>query len=204
MTDTTDKIRALAQDRKLSQPHTERWLAMDETSRARMLELALNLRMRTGQIAATLDTLAEIAVREQTTVAEVMARDEINRAIGGHGSAPSRARALLDSLRQIRYPQLHREQERLRTEIAALKLPRGISVDLPRELGSDELTVSIAASTGADLCRMIDALHTRKSELARIVAMLGGKDDDREERSREEESRTRSDNEIPKTRSDDV
>jgi len=65
-------------------------------------------------------------------------------------------------------------QERLRAEVAALKLPRGISVDLPKELGSDELTVSLRVRSADDLGRLVAALNRSSAGLARIVAMLGG------------------------------
>jgi len=67
-------------------------------------------------------------------------------------------------------------QERLRAEVTTLKLPRGISVDLPKELGSDELTVSLRARSADDLGRLIAALNQSSAGLARIFEMLGGND----------------------------
>ena len=52
-------------------------------------------------------------------------------------------------------------QEQLRAEVSALKLPRGISLDLPKELGSDELTVSLRVRSGAELAQLLDALDER-------------------------------------------
>jgi len=103
--------------------------------------------------------LEEIAVRERATIAEVLGRDEIGRIADGSGSGPARASALIEALRKIRFPRLRKMQERLRAEVAALKLPRGISVDLPKELGSDELTVSLRVRSADDLGRLIAALN---------------------------------------------
>ena len=65
-------------------------------------------------------------------------------------------------------------QERLRSEVAALKLPRGISVDLPKELGSDELTVSLRVRSSDDLGRLVAALNQSSAGLARIIELLCG------------------------------
>ena len=140
-----------------------------------MLDLARTLRLRTGQLVTALDTLDEITVRDHVTIASVLDRPEIRRIANGSGSTPSRASALLEALRTLRYPLLKKMQEQLRSEVSALKLPRGISIDLPQELGSDELTVSLHVRTGADLANMLEALDQRRAGLTRIIEMLGGK-----------------------------
>jgi hypothetical protein len=168
------EIRMLAGQRRLPAVHLERWLAIDEVSRGGLLELARNVRFRTGQLVTALDLLEEIAVRERVTVADVLSRDEIRRIADGSASGPARAGALIEALRQIRFPRLRAMQERLRAEVAALKLPRGISVDLPKELGSDELTVSLRVRSADDLGRLVAALNQSSAGLARIVEMLGG------------------------------
>ncbi len=173
--DLDAKIRELAAQRRVPSSHVEKWLAMDPQSRAAMLDLARALRLRTGQLVASLETLDEIAVREHVTVAAILDRVEIRRVANGSGSAPSRASALLEVLRTLRYPLLKKMQEQLRSEVAALKLPRGISLDLPRELGSDELTVSLRVRSAGELAYLLDALDQKRLGITRIVEMLGGK-----------------------------
>jgi len=169
------QIRELAAERRLPHSHLDRWLATDSLSRAAMLDIARTLRLRTGQLATALDTLDEIAVREKMTVAAILDQPEIRRIANGSGSAPSRASALLEALRTLRYPLLKRMQDELRAEVSALKLPRGISIGLPKELGSDELTVSLRVRSGAELVHLLDALDRSRSGLTRIIEMLGGK-----------------------------
>jgi len=168
------EIRMLAEQRRLPAAHLERWLAIDEVSRGELLALARKVRFRTGQLVTALELLEEIAVRERITVAEVLRRDEIRRIADGPESGPARASALIEALRQIRFPRLRKMQERLRAKVVALKLPRGLSVDLPKELGSDELTVSLRVRSADDLSRLIAALNQSSAGLARIVEMLGG------------------------------
>lgn len=171
------EIRALASERRIPGLHLERWLKLDELSRAKFLELARKLKMRTGQIVASLEALDEIALREQSTIGVTLDRDEIRRIAGGTGSTPARASAVLEAIRALRFPQLREMQNRLRGEIALIELPRGIKVDLPKELGSDELTVSLKARSGRALERLIETIGEKKASLARIVEMLGGRDD---------------------------
>jgi hypothetical protein len=169
------QIRTLAAERRLSASHLERWLAMDPPSRAAILDIARAIRLRTGQLVTALDTLEEIAVREQVSVATVLDRPDIRRIANAAGSAPSRASALLDALRTLRYPLLKKMQEQLRSEVSALKLPRAISVDLPKDLGSDELTVSLRVRSAIELANLLDLLDQSRPGLTRIIEMLGGK-----------------------------
>ena len=169
------QIRALAEARRLPPGHLMRWLAMDEASRSSLVHVALTLRLRTGQLLTALDTLDEIAVREHVTIAELLDRPEIRRIAKAPGSAPSRASALLEALRTLRYPRLKKMQAQLRAEVSALKLPRSISLDLPTDLGSDELTVSLRVRSADELAHLIEALEQNRTGLTRIIEMLGGK-----------------------------
>lgn len=169
------RVRKIAAERRLPASHVDRWLAMDPPSRAALLDLAQTLRFRTGQLVTALDILGEIAVREHATVAAILDRPEVRRVANGPGSAPARASALLEALRTLRYPRLKEMQEQLRSEISALKLPRGISLGLPKELGSDELTVSFRARSGDELAHLLEALDQKRPGLTRIIEMLGGK-----------------------------
>jgi hypothetical protein len=171
------RIRAWADTRRLPQSHLARWLALGQDDSAALLALADQLRLRTGQLITALEMLEEIAVRDRATVAAVLARREIRRILEGAGSAPGRARALLDQLRAIRFPRLKRAADRLAAEIAALGLPRGVAVLLPRDLGSDELRIEISAHGGAQLDRMLEAIVNKRAGLRRIAGLLGGIDE---------------------------
>ncbi len=173
---TDDAIRALAAERHLDTPHLDMWLNMEVESRAALLEVARRLKLRTGQIVAALELLNEIAVRERATVAAILAREDVARIAAGAGSAPQRARALLDALRALRYPRLGRTFDRIRAEVRALKLPRTISIEVPKELGSDELAITLSVRSAAEFDAALHALGEQRAALARIIDLLGGKD----------------------------
>lgn len=177
MPDRDGDIRALAERRHLPADRLARWLAFDEDSRAAILEVALALKLRTGQLSVALDLLDEISVREKTIAASILARPALRRLRDAGGSAPERAHALLDQLRAIRFPRLHQAVERLEAAVAAMRLPRGIAVLLPRELASDELTIQLKVSDAQKLERLLETLMEKREELGRILTMIGGGDE---------------------------
>lgn len=172
-----DGIRALASARHLPESHRERWLGMDPQSRAAFLEFAESLRLRTGQIVIALDLLGEIAVREGKSAYDILTAPDLARIAERAGSAPERARAFIDALRAMRFPRLSEATDRLESAIGELRLPRGISIVLPRELGSDVLTIKFEVARAGDLERAIGVLTERRAAIARILAMLGGSDE---------------------------
>lgn len=173
---TAAAIRACAASRHLDEFHTEKWLAMLTPSRMALLDVAERLKLRTGQLVAAIDLLDEIEIREGASPAAILARDEIRRACISNGSAPWRAAAFIEALRKIRFPQLREAMDRLSSEIAALKLPAGVSVVLPKDLGSDELMIRISARTGRELENLLDTLSDKKADLIRIANKIGGDD----------------------------
>jgi GrpB-like predicted nucleotidyltransferase (UPF0157 family) len=170
-------ICALASARHLPESHRARWLAMDPRSRAAFLQCAESLRLRTGQIVLALDLLGEIAVRKSKSVAEILTEPDLARIAGRAGSAPGRARSFIDALRAMRFPRLGEALARLESAIGELRLPRGISIVLPRELGSDVLTIRLEVTRAGDLDRAVGILTGRRAAIARILAMLGGSDE---------------------------
>lgn len=174
--ETDDAIRRWAVARHFPEAHLVRWLALAHEDRAALLKVAETLHLRTGQLVAASELLEEITLRERVKIATIIASDEIRRTIDGAGSAPGRARDLLDTLRAKRFPRLHRMTARLAQEIAALGLPGGIRVVLPKDLSSDEVRIEICARGGADMLRLIDAITNARASLARVAELTGTAD----------------------------
>jgi hypothetical protein len=172
------RLRRWASAKSLPPEHLQKCLALNGRSRAALLEIVESLKMHTGQFIAGLALLEEIATREASDVGEVLARPSLRRLLNTAGSGPGRARALLDELRVVRYPRLKRANERLARELAAIKLPAGIKVVLPRDLASDEVRVEIVARGSAEMERLLGCLTAKSGELTRLAAMLGGMETD--------------------------
>lgn len=174
---TAAAIRACAESRHLTEAHTEKWLDMATPSRMALLDYAERLNLRTGQLIVAIDLLDEIEIREGLAPVAILAREDVRRTCALSGSGPWRAKAFLDALRAIRFPRLKLALERLSSEVTALKLPAGVRVELPKDLGSDELVIRVSARTGRELETLIGALEAKKSGLVRIAKMMGGDDD---------------------------
>jgi hypothetical protein len=156
--------------------HVQKWLALDEPGRTRLLEIAEMLKMRAGQCVAALALLEEIAIREGQSIAEILERPVLRRILNSAGSGPGRARALLDELRTLRYPRLKHAAKRLAEQVTALKLPPSIKILLPRDLASDEVRVQIVAHGSAEMEEALACLTAKSCELLRLSAMVGGLD----------------------------
>jgi hypothetical protein len=178
-----------ANARGLTFAQVEKWLALDPASRSELLELARRVKFRTGQFLTTFELLEEIAVRENQTIAEILARPAIGHILRAADSGPGKARALIEELRLLRYARLNQMNELLKAEIAALGLPRGIKIVLPRELGSDEVRIEIVAHGDEELADLLRTLNGKVDDVVQIAAMLGGAEIKRRVNGNEESNR---------------
>lgn len=169
-----EAVRGWATQRRLERPHLDRWLALDEDSAAALLDAARSLRLRTGQLQESLGMLEEIGLVDEVPLSAVLARPPLKRILEGSGAAPARARLFVDELRTMRFPRLRRTLDRMKVEIAGLKLPHAVTVVLPKDLGSDELRIEIRARSGAEFKDSLMALSRGAPGLERILEMLGG------------------------------
>jgi hypothetical protein len=169
-----DAIRRWATARHLPDAHLVRWLALTQADRATLVHMAEALRLRTGQLVTAFELLEEIALRERVSIEAILSRTEVRRILDGAGSAPGRAHELIEMLRVMRFPRLRRMADLLAAEVAALRLPGGIKVVLPKDLSSDEVKIEICARGGADLQSLIDALARVQAGLGRIADLAGG------------------------------
>jgi hypothetical protein len=167
-------VRAWAEPHHLDRVHLERWLALDAYSAAALLDAAGRLRLRVGQLQGALEMLEEIALIDGMQVSAVLARAPLKRILEGVGPAPARARAFVDELRAIRFPRLGHALAQMRAEVAALKLPRSVSVTLPKDLGSDELRIEIRVRSAAEFRESVRALEERADSVERILDLFGG------------------------------
>jgi hypothetical protein len=172
--DLRERVLSWAEARHLDTEHIQRWLALDAASAAAILHAASSLGLRTGQAQAALEMLEEIALREGTDAASILARAPFKRILEGAGSAPARARAFVNELRVMRFPRLGRALEELKAEVAALKLPRTVRMVLPKDLGSDELRIELRVRDGEELRASVRTLESRIAAIERILALIGG------------------------------
>lgn len=170
-------VQEWAAEHHVPQPALDRWLDMGETDALAILGVARDLRLRTGQLLSALEMLAEVGVRERESAASILARDELRPIIRGGGSRPERASALIDRLRELRYPRLARTRAKMEAAIAAMRLPQGLTVVLPKDLSSDEVMIRMTVRTAAELDKLSAALMEHREEIKALIEALGGSDE---------------------------
>ncbi len=170
-------VKAWAAEHHLPAAATDRWLALKPADALAILEVARELRLRTAQMLNMLELLDEIGVREGQGAAKIVARDELRRTICGAGSRPARASAFMEKLRELRYPRLARARANLESAVAAMRLPRGLTVVLPKDLSSDELMVRLTAHSASELDKLLQALVDNRQQIAALIEKLGGSDE---------------------------
>jgi hypothetical protein len=180
MTEATEyraAVSAWAAAHHLPPAAAERWMAMGETDALAILAAARELRLRTGQLLSALEMLADIGVREGVGAAAILARCELRPALEGRGSGPERASAFIDKLRELRFPRLARTRSKLEAIVAAMRLPQGLTVLLPKDLSSDEVKIRLTVRTPAELEQLTAALDEHQQELSALLQALGGSDE---------------------------
>ncbi len=170
-------VKAWADEHHVPAAAVERWLMLGEAGALALLSVAGDLRLRTGQLLSALEMLAEISVREGEDAAAILARGEFRTALRGSGSGPERARAFIDKLRELRYPRLARMRTKLETAVTAMRLPRGLTVVLPKDLSSDEVMIRLTVRTPDELENLLGALQRRTEEIKALLEALGGSDE---------------------------
>ncbi len=167
-------VRAWAMEHHVPEAAVDRWLELGEADALAIVEVAQELRLRTGQLLSALEILAEIGVREGEATAGILARRELRAVIASGGSRPERASAFIDKLRELRYPRLARARAKLEAAVAAMRLPHGLSVVLPKDLSSDELMIRVTVRSEAELEKLLAALVERREEIKALIEALGG------------------------------
>ena len=156
----TDEIRTFARERRYSAAALQRWLALDPPDGFALLELARELRLGENQLRDLWEWAEEIAQRDHTSLAQVLALE----AVAAPRRSPSLGRndklkLVKTALRRLRFPQLAATEERLAALVRQLDLPRNIRVTFPEFLEGDEVRIEIVADSVASLKAAADRLR---------------------------------------------
>jgi hypothetical protein len=170
----TAQITAYAQEKHLSPRTLARWQAWAEDDQAALLALAQELQLGENHLHDFLDWLEEIALRDGGTVRDLLARPEIQRPLSTKLSRNDKLKAVKDTLRKIRYPQLSRLEGELRAAVKALDLGNRVRVSFPPGLEGDEVTIEIKTRNVRELGESIARLQQRINDggVQRIFDLL--------------------------------
>jgi len=129
-----EQILAYAQHKHLSAQILARWQAWTEEDQVALLKPAEELQLGENHLRDFIDWLEEIVLREGGTIRGVLSRPEIQRLRESSLSRNDRLKAVKESLRRIRYPQLLHLENELRAAVKALDLAVGCVYHSPRLL----------------------------------------------------------------------
>ncbi|GBD26218.1 hypothetical protein HRbin30_01548 [bacterium HR30] len=171
-----DAIRHYATERHYRLETLERWLGLGDDDARALYRLATSLRLGENQLRDLWQWAADIAVREQTTLAAVLEAPEITAALEAKWSRNDRLQRVKHILRRRRFPQLCQAEDRARSLIEAAALPASVDLALPRFFEGEEVVVTCRGKTPAELQAALQAAlrWTSTQACAELFALLGG------------------------------
>jgi hypothetical protein len=166
MTDAAfdEALRAFAAERKYHGATVDRWLQLQAGDGAALLDLARGLRLGENQLRDLWECAEDIATRDCTSIAQVLANDAIARATRRQVGRNDKLKLVKGALRRLRFPVLVATEDRLRDLVRDLQLPANVRVTLPDCLEGDRVRVEIVATSVASLrdsvARLLEAAQT--------------------------------------------
>lgn len=169
-------IRAYARAKHFSPATLERWLGCTPSDRQALLSIAEALRLGENQFRDVFDQAQQIAARRQSDVAEVLSMTPIHDVLARGLGRNEAIRALKQSLRRLRYPQLAATEARLASVTKSLGLPPGVEVRFPENLEGEEISLHLRAKSAAQLRERVASLTSamERAEVDEIFRVLGG------------------------------
>lgn len=151
-----------------------RWQALGAQDAAALLVLAERLRLGENHLRDFLDWAEEIAMRDDSCIATVLASEPVRGALGRDLGRNEAIKAVREALRRLRYPRLVAAEEDLARRLRALALPAGVRASLPPNLDGTELRFEIRAADVEQARAAVEALRRVLDDgaLAAIYAAL--------------------------------
>lgn len=171
------EIREYAKDKGFHPQTLERWLSWDQPARDTLFRLAMGLKVGENHLRDLMDWLEEIALRDQSTIEEILA----GKPITDIESDPRLGRAdklkrVKEELRRLRFPRLAQMEDSILARIRELKLHPEIRLTVPPGLEGGRLRVELSASTPEEFKRLTGKLAEAAdtNNVREIFALLAG------------------------------
>ena len=132
---------------------------MDLESRTTLFNWITGLRLNANQQRQFITYTAEISIREEKKVFELMEEEEIMGILNDSKlNNPQKSKVLINLLRSRRFPELTRSENLFREKTEGLELPDGISIYHPPFFEDPDYRLEIFFKNGKKLREKIDAL----------------------------------------------
>jgi hypothetical protein len=160
----------------------DRWLGWPAADQDALERVAVGLRLGENHLREMMDWLEEIALRDHTTISEVLMRPAIDSIYGDPrlGRA-DKVKRIKEQLRCWRFPRLAALEQSIRLKIQALRLPAGIQLSVPQGLEGGRVQVAFSAASIAEFDQLTHRLSDAASSviIAEIFQALSGGNPDR-------------------------
>lgn len=151
-----------------------RTTAWTPEERAVLAALVAALRPSAHHLADALDWLDDVAARDGTRPAAILAAPALRAAAASPGSAPDRWKRWKEALRRLRYPRLAAREAEFAEAVRALDLGRTVRIAPPPAFEGGEVTITMRAASADELAAVLDRLTRAQADgvLARLFALL--------------------------------
>jgi hypothetical protein len=152
----------------------ERTAEWPADARAALAEVVASVRPSARHLRDILDWLDDVAVRDRTSPAVVLADSELRAIVGAGGSAPERLKRWKERLRRVRYPRLAARERAIADHVRAMDCGPAVAIMPPPALEGGVATVTIRARSAADLAAAVERLRSRiaRGDVDRLFALL--------------------------------
>lgn len=161
---------------RLPAPLLEQWRGLAGADAAAVADLAERLRLGENHLRDVLEWADEIAIRDGSSIAAVLAAEPLRAALGRDLGRNEAIKAVREALRRLRFPRLVETEERLARQVRELRLPPNVRLVLPANLNDTEVRVEIRAGDAEALRAAVDSLRAavQRRELAELFALMNG------------------------------
>jgi len=142
-----------------------------------LAEIVFALKVSENQLRDAMDWLEEIALRDQSTIHEILGGSVITEIhTDPRLGRADKVKRIKDQLRRMRFPRLAETEDAIQKRIQSLKLQPEIRVSLPPGLEGGRIQVEISAASREELKRASKKLSdaTENELTAEIFTLLSG------------------------------
>ncbi len=134
-------------------------LEADAVVRRPLFDLVANIRLNFNQQKQFLEYIQDISKDNSTAILQFLAHPSINKiCLDPRMNHPQKARALLQFVRNERFPNLARAESTFRKAVSRLGLPKGVRIDAPPFFEAPHYQLSIQFKEGIELKKAVESL----------------------------------------------
>lgn len=135
-------------------------LNLDDSTKKAFCNLFSSIKFNNNQQTQVIDIINDISNITGTTPSTVMQEKELKTIVYSETmNQPQKARAVLDYCRRRRFPTLHAAEDRFKSQVGRLGLPKGASIMHPEFFEASEFRMELKFKDGTHLKHLLGRLN---------------------------------------------